>query len=159
MTARPLGSMVELVVVALWLGAAALFALVVAPAAFAALPSRSLAGALVGRVLPAIFYAGMALGALVVVIEGAWGRGWLGGRSLAGAAVLAACVVGQLVIGARIERLRAAIPGAIDALAPDDPRRAAFGRLHGFSVAWLGVAILAALVVGVLAGRALSARS
>lgn len=159
MSVRPIGSTLELGLVALWLGAAAIFAIVVAPAAFAVLPSRSLAGALVGRVLPVLFYTGMALGAIVVMIEGLWGRGWVGARSAGGATMLAACAVGQLVIGARIERVRAAIPGAIEALAPDDPRRAAFGRLHGFSVAWLGLAILAALLVALLAGRALSARS
>lgn len=156
MSPRPGASVVELALVALWLGAAAIFAIVVAPAAFDVLPSRMLAGALVGRVLPVLFWAGMALGVLLVVLEGAWGRGWLTVRSGAGAVVFVACAIAQLVIGARIERARAAIPGAIEALATDDPRRVAFGRLHAFSVAWLGVAIVAALVAGVLAGRAAS---
>jgi hypothetical protein len=43
---------------AAWLGAGMLLAAVVAPAAFAVLPSRTLAGALVGRVLPTVFIAG-----------------------------------------------------------------------------------------------------
>ncbi len=156
MTPRPGVAVAELALVALWLGAAAIFATVVAPAAFAVLPSRSLAGALVGRVLPVIFYAGMLLGVALVLLEGLAGAGWLGARSLAGGVVLGACAVAQLAVGARIERVRAAIPGAIEALAPDDPRRVAFGRLHAFSVAWLGLAIVAALVAGVLAGRAAS---
>jgi len=42
-----------------WLGAAVLVTTVVAPAAFAVLPSRTLAGALVGRVLPVLFIAGL----------------------------------------------------------------------------------------------------
>lgn len=154
MTPRPAASVVELALVALWLGAAAIFAIVVAPAAFDVLPSRTLAGALVGRVLPVIFYAGMMLGLTLVVIEAAWGRGWLTLRSGAGGVVFAACAIAQLVVGARIERVRAAIPGAIEALTPDDPRRAAFGRLHAISVGWLGIAIVASLVAGVLAGRA-----
>lgn len=154
MTPRPAASVIELALVALWLGAAAIFAIVVAPAAFDVLPSRTLAGVLVGRVLPVIFYAGMVLGLTLVVVEGAWGRGLLSARSGAGAVVFVACAIAQLVVGTRIERVRAAIPGAIEALTPDDPRRAAFGRLHAISVGWLGIAIAAALVAGVLAGRA-----
>ena len=153
---RPTAAILELSLVALWLGAAAIVALVVAPAAFDVLPSRSLAGALVGRVLPVVFYAGMALGAAVVVVEGLAGS-WVGGRSIGGLVALVACAVAQLVVGARIAAARAAIPGAIEALSPDDPRRVAFGRLHLFSVAWLGVAIVAALLVGVLAARAAAA--
>ena len=153
---RPAADVAELVVVALWLGAAALVALVVAPAAFDVLPSRSLAGALVGRVLPVVFYAGMVVGAVLVVLEGLAGR-WLGARSVAGLVALVACGVAQLVVGAKIAAVRASIPGAIEALSPDDPRRVAFGRLHGFSVAWLGLAIVAALVAGVLAARSAAA--
>ena len=52
------------------LGAGILFASVVAPAAFAALPSRSLAGALVGRVLPVVFVAGTLLLVLVSLAAG-----------------------------------------------------------------------------------------
>lgn len=154
---RPTADVVELVLVALWLGAAAVVALVVAPAAFDVLPSRSLAGALVGRVLPVVFYAGMVLGAALVVVEGMAGS-WVSGRSISGAVTLVACVIAQLVIGARIAAVRASIPGAIEALSPDDPRRIAFGRLHGFSVGWLGIAILAALVAGVLAVRSSASR-
>jgi len=49
----------QVVALAAWLGAAALFAASVAPAAFAVLPSRSLAGDVVGRVLPVVFWSGM----------------------------------------------------------------------------------------------------
>ena len=40
--------------------------------------------------------------------------------------------------------LRADIRGPVDALSMDDPRRVAFGLLHGYSTAGLGVAMLAA---------------
>jgi len=59
----------ETIVLAVWIGAALLFTLVVAPAAFAVLPTRTLAGALVGRVLPVIFYAGVVAGVLVVILD------------------------------------------------------------------------------------------
>ncbi len=147
----------ETVLLAVWIGAALLFALVVAPAAFAVLPTRTLAGALVGRVLPAIFYSGVVIGSVIVILD-LIGRSGSWGRTAAGAVSALACAVAQLVVGTRIDRLRAAIGGPLDALALDDPRRAAFGKLHAISVGWLGVAMVAAVVALALAVRSLPAR-
>lgn len=156
MTARAV-PLTETLLLATWIGAALLFTLVVAPAAFAVLPTRTLAGALVGRVLPVIFYAGVVIGSLIVLLEIA-GRTGAWGRSAAGAVSALACAVAQLVVGTRIDRLRAAISGPLDALAGDDPRRVAFGRLHAISVGWLGLAMVAAVVALTLAVRALPPR-
>jgi hypothetical protein len=52
------------------------------------------------------------------------------------------CIVAQFIIGPKIEAIRASISGAVDALDATDPRRVQFGRLHGFSVLWMGVAML-----------------
>jgi Domain of unknown function (DUF4149) len=144
----------ETILLAVWIGAALLFTLVVAPAAFAVLPTRTLAGALVGRVLPVLFYAGAVVGIVTVILElgrgtGAWAR-----TSAAGLAAIA-CIVAQLVVGTRIDRIRSSIGGPLDALATDDPRRIAFGRLHAISVGWLGLAIVAAIVALALAVRAM----
>jgi hypothetical protein len=55
--------------------------------------------------------------------------------------------------------VRATIGPSIEALAPTDPLRREFGRLHGVSVALLGVAALAgAAAVATAAGAALRAR-
>jgi hypothetical protein len=139
------------------LGAAILVAAVVAPAAFAVLPSRTLAGALVGRVLPALFWSGMLVGLVVAALAArlpspAWRVG--GGLTLA-----AACAAAQLVIAPRIEAIRASIGGPVDALDALDPRRQAFGRLHGLSVAWMGLGALAAFVTLLLLVRSITARS
>ena len=158
MNDRP-ATLVEVILLAAWLGAAIFFSAVVAQAAFAVLPTRTLAGALVGRVLPVLFFAGMALGALIFVIEGLWGIGWLSGRGVAGLLVVLACAVAQFIVGARIDRIRDEIGGPIDALSPTDPRRLAFGRLHAISVGWLGVAIIAAVVALILASRATQSRT
>jgi hypothetical protein len=135
---------------AAWLGAALLLAAVVAPASFAALPSRALAGAVVGRVLPAVFIAGIvacAAAALLGHVPGAsFGRARLAMLALGAAANAFA----QFGIAPRIARLRAEIGPSLDALAVDDVRRAAFGRLHAFSVAWMGAAMLAVGVALVL---------
>lgn len=146
-----------IVLLAAWLGAALLVAAVVAPAAFAVLPSRTLAGALVGRILPVLFWSGILLGAAVAVVGRLVDAGHL--ASSAALALLGACAVAQLYIAPRIERIRATIGGPVDALDPSDPRRLAFGRLHGFSVLWMGVGGIAALVALVVMARLLSARS
>lgn len=145
----------QLIILALWLGAAIFASAVVAPAAFAALPSRSLAGAVIGRVLPALFYAGICAGVAVAFLD------WrmlddirVTARASTGLVLATACAVAQFVIGARIESVRASIGGSLDALPADDARRMAFGRLHGFSVLWLGVAALSAMVGIILSVRA-----
>jgi len=153
---RTTPTLIELALLLLWLGGAILFSAVVAPSLFAALPTRTLAGAVVGRVLPTIFYSGMLVAVLILLLD--WqARGtfdWRGGAS-GGIVMLVACAIAQLVISPRIERVRESVGGVIDTLSPDDPRRAEFGRLHAVSVGWLGVAMLCAAIVAVLAARSL----
>ena len=134
--------------VALWLGAAAFFALTVAPSAFAALPSRELAGAVVGRVLPVLFWSGAAVGALLVLLEARGPRaGHWRVRMVASSSIAVACLIAQLAIAPRIASLRSEMREPLASLAPTDPQRVAFGRLHMFSVAWLGVAMLGGFTV------------
>lgn len=149
-----------LLLLAAWLGAALLATAVVAPAAFAVLPSRALAGALVGRVLPLVFLTGATTGVLVALAEGVRRpRAGRGGRvQFVGSLLLVAgCLVAQLGITPRIERLRADAGVPIDALSPSDPRRLTFGRLHGASVLALGVSMLAGAVALATGARALAA--
>lgn len=146
-------ALTQVVVLSLWLGAAALMAANVAPSAFAVLPTRALAGDLVGRVLPVVFWSGIAAGALASAVE-LRAPSVSRARLAASAFVALACATSHLVLGARIARLRAELAGPLDALAPGDPQRVLFGRLHAFSVLGLGVAMIAALVALVLAARA-----
>jgi hypothetical protein len=145
-----LGS-IAVVALSAWLGATLLVATVVAPAAFAVLPTRTLAGALVGRVLPVLFYSGAAIGILAVLLGRAATPSL--GRVIAGAVVVATCLAAQLVVAPRIERVRIEAARPIDELASGDPRRVAFGRLHGASVLLLGVAAIAAAAALVLTLR------
>jgi hypothetical protein len=129
-----------------WLGAAVLTAAVVAPAAFDVLPSRTLAGSLVGRVLPVVFVAGIVAGAVGLAAGRAAMRGaGRGARTVDALLIVGAvsCAIAQFVVGPRIARVRAAIAGPVEALAADAPLRAEFGRLHAWSVGWLGVAVVA----------------
>ena len=152
-------ALVQTVALSLWLGAAGLFVSSVAPAAFAVMPTRTLAGAIVAQVLPAVFYAGIAVGIAVMVFELLAGRSIIGRRGLAAIVMVVACGIAQFWIDSRIGRLRADIGGSLEALDAGDPRRILFGRLHGASVALLGVAMLAALVALVMAMRALQPKS
>jgi len=62
-------AVIENTLVAAWLGAAVLVAAVVAPAAFRVLPTRSLAGAVVGQVLPVIFASGFLIAIIAMGLE------------------------------------------------------------------------------------------
>ena len=127
--------------VALWMGAALLTITVVAPGAFAVLPTRAMAGDMVGRVLPVVFAGAVLVPVLVLWLVPAARRAPLA----VGAAVLAmACSAAALgLVNPRIAALRAVAVVPIDQLSPADPRRALFGLLHVASVALLGAAVIA----------------
>ena len=147
MTARA-GVVGEIVVSSAWLGAALLVVAVVAPAAFAALPTRTLAGQLVGAVLPPVFYAGIVIGSLVVAASVTTRHGRIvTPRTVGGFLVAVSCAGAQFAVAPRIERTRASIGGPVETLSSSDPRRLAFARLHGASVLLLGVAMLGAATV------------
>jgi len=146
---RPLAAAL---LVALWLGAALLTVTVVAPCAFAVLPTRAMAGEMVGYVLPVVFFGAIAVPALALVIDPSARRS---GISLfASACATVAAVVALAIVNPRIAALRAAAVMPIDQLAADDPRRTMFGLLHAVSVALLGVAMIALAVLLVSRTRA-----
>lgn len=148
-------ALTSVVALSLWLGAALVVGAVVAPAAFAVLPTRTLAGALVGRVLPTLFWSGAIVGLLVAALgrRSASSRA----RTVLGLAMTVACLGAQLLVAPRIARVRADVPVPIDRLARQDARRVAFGRLHAASVALLGVAGLCGGVALFFTMRALTA--
>lgn len=132
---------VALVVAALWLGAALITVTVVAPGAFAVLPTRAMAGDMVGSVLPWVFRSAIVVHFAVPYIAPALRR-----RTVVMAATMVAAfasVSALLFVDPRIAAIRAAAVVPIDQLPPADPRRTLFGLLHGVSVALLGLAMLA----------------
>ncbi|MGH7654903.1 MAG: DUF4149 domain-containing protein [Gemmatimonadaceae bacterium] len=131
------------VLMAVWIGAALITAGVVAPSAFAVLPTSTLAGVLIGRVLGALFLAGIVAGVVAAVVLAAPPRAAGPSRSalIAALVVAGACGFAQFLVTPKLEQLRARIGGPVDALASGDPRRVAFGLLHGYSVAGLGLAV------------------
>src|ERR1041384_6170190 len=101
---RSISAVIEVGVLAFWLGAAVIVSAAVAPAAFEVLPTRTLAGALVGRVLPVVFVSGLAAGAAIIALARRAPR-----RRVAGALIAASCAIAQFVITPRIDRLRTEI--------------------------------------------------
>ena len=156
MTARPAPlALLSICVLAAWLGAAVFVAAVVTPAAFAVLPTRALAGAVVGRALPVLFTLGLLVGAAVAFMNHAVRAG----RSVTvSSTTLIIASASALLVALRLRASTAAI-GPMDALDPADPRRVAFGRMHGLSVLLMGIGLLAACVALVAIARHLNSRS
>jgi len=102
------------------------------------MPTRTLAGALVGRVLPTLFWSGAGVGLLIALLGRTDRPARM--RSVLGLVTMVACLAAQVIVAPRIARVRAGVAVPIDQLARDDARRVAFGRLHAVSVALLGVA-------------------
>jgi hypothetical protein len=153
-------ALVAVVVASLWMGAALLLIASVAPSAFATLPSPALAGALVGRILSPVFLTGLA-GGIVLTALAAQESPSPGRRAQVLAAVAwgLTCGVSQFILAPRIRAIQDAIGGPVSALAADDPRRMAFGRLHGTILGVFMLAIISAAAVVMLAAPALRART
>jgi hypothetical protein len=141
---------------AAWLGAVLFFGAGVAPAAFAVLAEQADAGALVGRLLPVLFYGGLVVGLALTVAAirlSAVRRAVRRTLTIVGVVMLATCGLAQFWVAPEIARVRRAA-GELDALPPDDKLRLEFGRLHAMSVALLGIAWLGGatvLIVSLLA--------
>ena len=149
-------ALVSVTLLAAWLGAAGFVAAVITPAAFAVLPTRALAGAIVGRALPVLFVLGIAFGIATVVFNRAIGAG----RPVTGgASVFAIGSAAALLVTVRVRGMLVALGTPIDALDPADPRRMAFGRMHGLSVLLMGVGLLGACVALVALAHHVNARS
>ena len=161
-TLRPIAGWpapVSAILLAAWIGAALYFSVVVTRAAFAVLPSRTMAGALVGQTLPVLFDTGMVVGVILVGAAILSPAGAARTASLAGGgAIFALTALARFVILARIARLRLSMPATIDALPVGDPARRAFGQLHAMSVGALGLAMLIGLIVAIVLAHSLSLR-
>ncbi len=148
---------VRMLLLAAWLGAAIFFSAAVAPSAFAVLRSFSLtnageiAGSIVTRTLSVVNISGFVVEFAVArhgvcAQEEYCGVGRSFFRSILLVIMAIATAVGEWVIAAKMRGLRAAMHGQIDQLPLTDANRMAFAALHGYSVAALGVAIIAALI-------------
>jgi hypothetical protein len=147
-----------------WVGGLLALGGIAAPAAFAALTGahgvagREMAGLVVGAILLRFHVAAYISAAVMIVslmIMAALGPRPV--RLAVRLGVIAVMAVLTVYSGAfvspRIERMRREIGGPVAALPDTDPRRAEFGRLHGFSTMLLGASALGGLALLLLEAR------
>lgn len=127
----------RLLLLGLWLGAAVFF-IAVAQSAFAVLPQRELAGAVVSRTLAVLNYSGLAAALVLIlssfIVRKEISRFWLWVERFLLLILAATCAVGQFVIGLWLSMVKAQIGRPIDEVAADDPLRIQFNNLHEYSV-------------------------
>lgn len=140
---------IRLLFLAVWLGAAVFF-IGVAQSAFAVLPQRELAGAVVNRNLAILNYGGMAIATLLILTSllgtANISKFWVWVERFLLLTLGAACAVGQFVIGFWLASIRNQIGKPIDEVAVDDPLRIQFNMLHEYSVWILFAGMIAALI-------------
>jgi uncharacterized membrane protein len=147
---------ISLFALSLWVGGGAAISFLVAPVVFELAGSRKLAGQIVGQVLRRfdiyVLTAGpIACAAALVEMAGTSSASrTLGLKVALIAAMLGLALYSRLALSPEIRRLRIQLGDEIDRIPREDPRRRAFGRLHGFSVlCLLGEIVLGAFAIAV----------
>lgn len=128
-----------------WVGSIIFFSFVVAPSAFAVLPTSQIAASLVGVTLTDLHRIGIACGVVFLIAS------FL--LQLRSAKLLRTLVMVMLVLTAlslfgimpQMQRIRTQVGGSIEALPTRDAGRAAFDRLHQMSVGLEGVVLLSGI--------------
>ena len=137
-----------------WLGGLIFFAFVLAPTVFSPglLPTRHLAGSIVGRSLDRLHYIAIVSGIIFLIASMLYSRMASGSaRTLAPRHVLIVLmllltVISQFAISPKMHAIRSEA-GVIDDLPPDNPLRVEFNRLH----MWSEKSEEAVLLLGLLA--------
>jgi hypothetical protein len=143
-----------------WIGGLIFFAVVVAPAAFAVLPTRHIAGSLVGRTLGILHWMGIFSGLVFLTSSLLFSQLTRGtphafaARNIFIVLMLALTLVSQFGIIPRMDTLRAGM-GEIDSVPPDNPARAQFDALNLWSTRAEGGVLLLGLVAIYLTASAL----
>lgn len=140
----------DFLLLGIWLGSMMFFSFAVAPSAFAVLPSRHLAGLIVGNTLVKLEVIGLALGLLLLLIQIIKARILPASSKLNFlflAVMLATTAALWFWISPAMNTLRQAMNGEIDSIPLTDPARIQFNELHQYSVKLMGAAILSGLVL------------
>jgi hypothetical protein len=152
----PMAQKIRLALLSFWLGAMSIFSFVVAPAAFAVLPERRLAGNVVSRVLGNIEIIGISLGVILLLIllffREKRGRPFIF-EFIAVALMTISAILSRFVVSSRLRDLRLRHGDQLASLAQSDPVRAGFDQLHQYSVWLMGFNIIAAIVLIALLAR------
>ena len=141
---------IRLLLLGLWLGAAVFF-IGVAQIAFGTLPSRELAGSIVGRSLAVINLAGLGIAVVLLltslIVPRMASKFWVWAERLMLLIIAVATAASQFVIAVWLEFTREQMGGRpIDEIAVDDPVRMQFNMLHEYSTYALAIAMVAGLI-------------
>ena len=136
-----------------WLGGLIFFAFVLAPTVFSPglLPSRQMAGSIVGRSLDGLHYIAIVSGIIFLIASMLYSRMAAGNarplaaRHLLIALMLVLTVISQFAISPKMHAIRAEV-GVIDGAPPDIPLRMEFDRLHVWSEKFEEAVLLLGLV-------------
>jgi hypothetical protein len=122
----------------IWIGGLIFFP-VVAQTAFTVLPTRQLAGSVVGRSLTILHWMAIVSGVIFLVSSLVYNRFSSGSMHVLGARHILICLmllltlISQFGIIPRMDTLRASLPGEIDSVPLDNPARMQFDALHVWS--------------------------
>ena len=151
--AHQITAFIEVLLVGVWLGSMIFFSFAVAPSAFAVLPTRELAGAMVTSTIGKVEVLGLVIGPLLILIQTASWRA----RSSSNVSktfqvvfilfMISAAALSRFWISPQMVSLRAAMGGHIDDVSAGDPLRVQFNSLHQYSVALMSAAIIAGVLV------------
>ncbi len=145
-----------------WLGGVIFLAFVLAPTAFSPglLPTRHMAGSIVGRSLDLLHYMAIVSGIVFLIASMLYGR-MAGGNARPLAArhllivlMLLLTVISQCAISPKLHAIRAEV-GVIDNLPLDNPQRMEFNRLHVWSEKFEEAVLLLGLVALYMTAQAL----
>ena len=136
-----------------WLGGLIFLAFVLAPTAFSPglLPTRHMAGSIVGRSLDLLHYMAIASGIVFLIASMLYSRMTVGtatplaARHLLIVLMLLLTVISQFAISPKMHAIRAEV-GVIDNVPPDNPLRMEFNRLHMWSEKFEEAVLLLGLV-------------
>jgi len=136
-----------------WLGGLIFLAFVEAPTVFSpgVLPTRQMAGSIIGRSLDILHYMAIISGVVFLIASMLYNRISVGdarpmaARHLLIVLMLLLTVISQFAITPRMHAIRTEA-GVIDNLPPDNPQRREFDRLHGWSEKFEGAVLLLGLV-------------
>jgi uncharacterized membrane protein len=151
-----------LLALVVWLGGLIFFAFVVAPTVFSPglLPTRHLAGEIVGRSIGTLHWMGIVSGIVFLISSAIYNRMTVGStrpfarRHLLIAVMLLLTIISQFTISPKMHTIRVEA-GVVDNLAPDSSLRMEFDRLHVWSEKFEEAIFVLGLAALFLTARAL----
>jgi uncharacterized membrane protein len=141
---------IYLLSIALWIGGIAFFSFMAAPSIFHVLP-REQAGNVVEAIFPKYYWQGIVCGAIALVASVLLGmrERWntlLIVRTLMLGLMLIGVLYAVVILQPQIHAVKSQVP-SLESLAPTDPLRLEFGRLHGRSFSVNAAVLLLGVIV------------